>query len=202
MEDNQNTEQLVELNTSKLPRSIRSPQSAALNPLFKLLKRYHWLVLIGVWAFLLAIASISIRNLIQANPVAGQKVTTPVAAKNSAEPFLHISNHTPLWLLGAVVTFAAGSLVIVKRLNSASQGSSVRVRKRRQQEPPVLTLLESEPLPPVVPVTAETEPVDTMLPPAQSHPLDALEESLAEKMDIRKHRPLSSFLPESQEEKG
>lgn len=198
MEDNQNTEQSVELNNSKLPMSIRSPQSAALNLLFKLLKRYHWLVLIGVWAFLLAIAAISIRSLIQANRVAEQKSTTPVAAKNSAEPF--IDNPTPLWLLGAVVTFAAGSLVIFKRLNSASQGSFVRVRKRRQQEPPVLTLLESEPLPPVELVTTETESVDTMLPP--EHPLDALEESLAEKMDIRKHRPLSSFLPESQEEKG
>ena len=46
-------------------------------------------------------------------------------------------------------------------------------------------------------LNAQLEPVVTVLPPEESDLLDAADESLAEVMDIRKHRSLSSILHDS-----
>jgi hypothetical protein len=43
-------------------------------------------------------------------------------------------------------------------------------------------------------LNTELEPVVTVLPPEESDLLDSVDESLAELMDIRKHRSLSSIL--------
>lgn len=214
MENNESTQQQSsELSDSKLAQSSRRPaQLATLNFLLKLLKRWPWLVWTGVWAFLLLITAIAIFSLTYTGGVQHKEPEpTPRAAENPAETSSQKGSPMPLLLLGAVaLSCVAGSLVLAKRRLATSsqqptklrqrQRSSARGLTRRQQrkqllqEPPPIPTPPEEPQPPVAPVPAETEPVVTVLPPEESHPLDAGEESLVEMMDIRKNRSLSSLL--------
>lgn len=213
MENNESTQQSSELSDSKLAQSRRRPaQLATLNFLLKLLKRWPWLVWTGVWAFLLLITAIAIFSLTYTVGVQQKEPEpTPRAAENPAETSSQTGSPMPLLLLGAVaLSCVAGSFVIAKRRLATSsqqptklrqrQRSSVKGLTRRQQRKqllqeslPVVTPPE-EPQLPVAAVPAETEPVVTVLPPEESHPLDAGEESLVEMMDIRKNRSLSSLL--------
>ena len=212
MENNQSTQQQSsELSYSSLARSSRRPvQSAGLKFLLNLIERWPWLVWTGVGAFLLLLTAIAIFSLTYTGRVESEPEPTPVVAENPAETSSQAGSPMPLWLLGAVaLTCAAGSLVIFKRLKTSqppkpkhvkqpsARGLTRRQQRKRllQESPPIPTPLE--PQPPVAPVAAETEPVVTVLPPEESHPLDAGEEPLAEMMDIRKHKSLSSILGEN-----
>lgn len=215
MENNETTQQQSsELNYSKPTWWSRSPvQFASLNSILKLIKRWPWLILPGVWVFLIALTAIALFSLTYTGRVQQEEPKpTPVATDNLPETSSQASNPIALWLLGtATLTCAAGYLVIYKRLNSSSRPAKLRERVKRsftqgltrrqqrkrllQESPPVSTPLE--PLPPVVPVPTEIEPVVTVVPPEESHPLDSGEESLAEMMDIRKHQSLSSILGNS-----
>lgn len=216
MENNESTQQQSsELSDSKLAQPSRRPtQLATLNFLLKLLKRWPWLVWTGVWAFLLLVTAIAIFSLTYTGGVQQKEPEPTPTAENPAETSSQTGSPMPLLLLGAVaLTCVAGSLVIVKRRLATSsqqptklrqrQRSSARGLTRRQQrkqllqDPPPVPTPPEEPQPPVAPVPAETEPVVTVLPPEESHPLDAGEESLVEMMDIRKNRSLSSLLGEN-----
>lgn len=213
MENQSRQQQSSELSTSALAQASPHPGQAVggLKSLIELLKRYPWLIWGGMWAFLVALSAISIISLTHTGPVEQQKpAPTPVATEKPPASSSHTSSSIYLWLLGAAaLTCGAGSLLIYKRLKSSSlcdklpnplKSSSERSLTRRQrrkrmfqENPPLPTPLE-EPQPPAQPVPAEIEPVVTVLPPEESHPLDAEEESLAEMMDIRKQRSLSSIL--------
>ena len=209
MENNQSTQQQSsELSDSQVAQSGQPLEKpAGRKSLLELLKSYPWLLWSGLWVFLLAITAIAIFSLIHTTSMEKeQPEPTHVTADKSAKTSSQTANPIPLWLLGAVVvSCAAGSLVFYKWLKNPSRPhkrvkrSSAQLLKRRQQRQkqlqeslPVPTPLE--PLPPVAPVLAETEPEVTVLPPEESHLLDSGEESLAEMMDIRKQRPLSEFL--------
>ncbi len=192
MENNQNKQQrLSELAYSRLTPSRRREivRLASWNSLQELMKHRPMLVLTGVWVSLIVSATIAAFSLSNTGHVEQQETTpTPVAAENPAENSSQTGNPLHLWLLGAfVLTSAAGSVVISKHLNRSlpprqrkhTQNSSARVLKSRTEQP-------------LAP--GKTEPVVTVLPPEESQPLDSGEESLAEMMDMRKQRSLSSIL--------
>ena len=195
MENNQSTQQQSsELSNSKLAETSSRQEIAqpgGLNSLLELLKHRPWLLWSGVWAFLLAIIAIATLSLIDTSIVEHEEPQpSPIATENPAQTSSQTGSPMSLWLLGAVaLSCAAGYLVISKRLNSSSWPL---VTRHQQEPPPVPTPLE--PLPPVELVPAETEPVVTVVPTKESHPLDSGSQSLAEMMDIRKQRPLSSIL--------
>lgn len=211
MENNQTTQQQSsESSDSKLAQSNPVGKPTGLNSVFALLNHRPWLIWSGVMAFLLAITAIALFSLTHTGNVEQELEPTPVAGENPAATSSQTGNPMTLWLLGAVaLSCAAGSLVIYKRLNDPSRSGKLRKRVKRssaqvltrrqqrqqrlQESPPVPTPVV-EPLAVVAPVPVETEPVVTVVPPEESHPLDSGEESLAEMMDIRKQRPLSSIL--------
>ena len=214
MEKNQNTQQ-SSLSSSKLAhRSGRRLRLPAGWNLISLLKHHPWLIWSGLWLFLLATTVTAIFSLTNSDYVAQEEPQSkPVTVENPAETSFPAGSAMPLWLLSAVaLTCATGYLVISKKLNSSSrpaklrksaESSSEQMLTRRQQReqlhpglPPVTAPLEQKP-PITPPLPAEIEPVVTVLPPEESHPLDSGEESLAEMMDIRKQRSLSSILGET-----
>lgn len=247
MENNQSTQHSSELDYSKLARSSRSTLSNNLKSLLTLLKHWPWLIWGGVGVLLFAISAIAILSLTYPLSLEQEEPTKPILAGEPTETSFRRASYVPLWVVGtAALTFAAGSLVIFKLLNSSSRSSKLRERysrrslTRRQQRKVLLqghssvpTQPEPSPLPtmPVemVPVVmlpsqesysltlaeeslailgdhspcsnAESEPVVTVLPPEENHLVD-LEESLAEIMDIRKHRSLSSILQDSEGTRG
>lgn len=195
--------------------SRRSRLQSGSNSLLDLFKRHPWLFWSGVWVLLLSaaalISSIAILSLTHTGRTAHEEPQpTPIATENPAKTS-QTNNVSSLWVLGAIaLTCGAGYLVISKRLNSSSprlakplKRSSARTPTRRQRRrrslqglPPVST--PPEPIPTVTsPVPADVEPVVTVLPPEEIRPLDSGEESLAEMMDIRKQRSLSSILGET-----
>ena len=187
------------------------------NSLLALLKHRPRLVLGGVWGSLIALAAIAVLSLMNTGRVEEQQEIIPTLPvpetargdaawlENPAKTSSQAGSPMRLWLLGAVaLTCAGGSLVIYKRLNRSSQPRQLcqraqpssapvltrrRVYLRRRLEPLVLV---SAPVQPSVP--AETEPVGSVLSLQESQPLDSGCESLAEMMDIRKQRSLSSIL--------
>ncbi len=213
MEKNQNTQQ-SSLSSSKLVRrSGRRPRLPAGWNLISLLKHHPWLIWSGLWLFLLATTTTAIFSLTNGDYVAQEPQPKPVKVESPTETSFPAGSAIPLWVLSAVaLSCAAGYLVISKKLNSLSrrpaklrksvESSSEQTLTRRQRReqlhqelPPVTAPLEQ--MPPVTPpLPAEIEPVVTVLPPEESHPLDSGEESLAEMMDIRKQRSLSSILGE------
>ncbi len=198
MENNQSTQQpSSELSYSKLHRSSRrkTPLSNNLNTLLLLLNRSSWLIWGGMWLLLLALSAIAILSLIHPiNLKQEEPEPKTVATEKPPETSSQTSSSIHLWLVGAAaLTFAAGSLVIFKRLNSSSQSPKLRKRSsgraltRRKQRKILLQGHSSastslEPLSPTAPMAAEIEPV-VMLPPEESHSLDSGEESLAEMLD-------------------
>lgn len=214
MKNNQTTQQQSsESSDSKIAQSNPAGKLTGFNSLFKLLNHHPWLIWSGVWTLLLAITAIALFSLTHTGLVEQEPEQIPIAAENPAATSSQTGNPIPLLLLGAVaLSCAAGSLVIYKRRTDPSwprqlrkrvKSSSAQVLTRRQQRqqrlqesPPVPTPVV-EPLAPVATVPEETEPVVTVVPPEESHPLDSGEESLAEMMDIRKQKPLSSILRDS-----
>lgn len=201
--NNQSTQQQSsELSYSKVAGSSRRPaQLHGWNFLLELLKHRPWLLWSGVWAFLLAITAIAGFSLLHTS-YGKQEEPQPTPVQNPTETSSQMGSPMPLWLLGAVAfTCGGGFLVISKRLKRSWQPSKLRKRvkhsftrvitPRQQERLPVAT--PPQPQPPVVPVPAETEPVVTVLPPEESNPLDSDSESLADMMDIRKQRSLSSI---------
>ncbi len=198
MENNQSTQQQSsELSYSKLHRSSRrkTPLSNNLNTLLLLLNRSSWLIWGGMWLLLLALSAIAILSLIHPiNLKQEEPEPKTVATEKPPETSSQTSSSIHLWLVGAAaLTFAAGSLVIFKRLNSSSQSPKLRKRSseraltRRKQRKIMLQGHSSpptslKPLSPTAPMAAEIEPV-VMLPPEESHSLDSGEESLAEMLD-------------------
>ena len=200
MEDHQSKQQQSSEEHLKLPRRDRRSR-----PLVALLKRHPWLLWSGIWILLLSAAafmsSIAIFSLTHTGRIAHQEPQQPAVAAENPAP-AQTTSVTLLWLGAVALTFtAAGYLIISKRFSSLSQSvkhSAPQVPTRRQRRHLLHELppLPSEPTP-ITPPVPDIEPLVTVLPPEQSHPLDAGEESLAEMMDIRKHRPLSSILGET-----
>lgn len=220
MEDHQSTQQQSpDLKHSKLARTDRRPKLLPPNLLVALLKRYPWLLWSGMWVLLLSaaafISSIAIFSLMHTGRVAHQELPQPIATENPAKASQTTSTMF-LWVLGAVaLTCSAAGYLASQRSNSSSSSakpekpvkrSAARIPTRRQRRRRSRRELLPSPPPPepkpiTPPVPAEIEPVVTVLPPEESHPLDTGEESLAEMMDIRKQRSLSSILDEPFKEK-
>lgn len=218
MENNQSTQQ----SSAKLTQSNRRPrQTVNWNFLLTLLKHSPWLIWVGVLVLLFAISFNAISSLIYgSNLPQAEPQPTPVTTQKPVKTSSQTSSYPHLWLFGAVaLSCVAGSLVIYKRLNSSQPHqrrlrSSGRALTRRQQRKRTIKALPSErnsrsttrqrqtssistavesPLP-STPVLDKSEPVVKVLTPEESQPIDSGEESLAEMMDIRKQRSLSSIL--------
>ncbi len=210
MDNNQSRqEQSSELSYSSLARASRREIAlAGCNSLLALIKHRPSLVLSGVWGFLIAIAAIAVLSLTNTGRVEQQETTpTPVAATpvpapaqpdaawldHPAKTSSQTSSPMRLWLLGAVVlTCGAGSVVIYKRLNRSSQPRRRQhaqrlTRSTEHRRRKILPVPASAPVQP--PVPAEAAPLSQEI-----QPLDSGSESLAEMMDIRKQRSLSSIL--------
>lgn len=121
----------------------------------------------------------------------------------------------PLWVFGAIALGCAGGSLIVSRL-LVSSPSATRRRGPARKTKPVLKAQGARPSKrkvrtaqapgpkgrrrvPVRSPASQTmapapQPMVTVLAPEESHPLDWGETSLAEAMDIRKRRPISSIL--------
>jgi len=184
MENKQSPQQQSsELNASRLTRSKhREVRSTGTNPVLKILKHRPWLIWSGVWLFLVASAAIAAFSLTNINHMEHAGPTAPIAAEKP-EKSSHGSSMT-LWLLGAVAfTFAAGMVISKRRLNRSSPPRRLRHRTRHSVAPKLTH--RREPRRPL----REHPPVPTPI-----EPLPAETESLAEMMDIRKHRSLDSIL--------
>lgn len=221
MEDHQSTQQQSsELKHSKLAQTDRGSKLPSSNPLIALLKRHPWLLWSGMWVLILSaaafISSIAIFSLMHTGRIAHQELPRPTVATENPAKASQTTSTMFLWVLGAVALTcsAAGYLAISQRLNSSSsakpgkpvkrsaQTPTRRQRRRRLRHELLPSPTPPKPMPTVTPaVPAEVEPVVTVLPPEESHPLDTGEESLAEMMDIRKQRSLSSILDETSKEK-
>lgn len=218
MENNQSTQQ----SSAKLTRSNRRPrQTVNWNFLLTLLKHSPWLIWVGVLVLLSAISFNAISSLIYGgNLPQAEPQPAPIAAQKPAKTSSQTTSYPQLWLFGAVaLSCVAGSLIIYKRLNSSqphqlrlrSSGRSLTRRQQRKRtikalpssfplrKPPLSAITSSistavESPSPTTPVLDKSEPVVTVLTPESSQRLDSGEESLAEMMDIRKQRSLSSIL--------
>lgn len=220
MEDHQSTQQQPsELKQSKLARTNRRSKLPSSNLLVALLKRYPWLLWSGMWVLLLSaaafISSIAIFSLMHTGRVAHQELPQPTVATENPAKASQTTSTMFLWVLGAVaLTCSAAGYLASQRLNSSSSSAKpdqpvkrsaaripTRRQRRRRSRHELLPSATPEPKPITPPAPAEIEPVVTVLPPEESHPLDTGEESLVEMMDIRKQRSLSSILDETFKEK-
>ena len=196
MENNQSKQQSSELGDSKLVRSSRRAPSDNLNSLLMLFKHWNWLTWVGAWVLLVAITAISILSLVY--PISLSPEPKTVAAENPTETSSQTGSPL-LWVVGAAVTFTAGSLVIFKWLSSSSHSgirrrSSKRSLTRRQQRNLLLQGHSSSPtlpelLSPTAPMPVAIEPV-VMLPLEESHLVDSGDGSLAQMLGDRP--PLSA----------
>lgn len=207
MENNETTQQSSQSSQSKLARSNRrSGKLVSLSFLLKLLKRWPLIIWSGVGVFLIAITAISIFSLTYTGRVQKEKPAS-LPVEQPVQPSSRRGDS--LWLLGAIViTCAVGSVVIAQRwktsravnLRQRVKSSSKTLTRRQQrkravQESPSITTDESAP--PAAPAPTDQKPVVTVLPPEENHPSDTSQEQLAEMMDIRKHKSLSSILDNS-----
>ena len=201
MENKQSPQQQSsELNASRLTRSkSREARSTGANTLLKILKHYPWLIWGGVWLLLITSAAIAAFSLTNIGHVEAGPTPAPIAAE---KPENSHSSSMPLWLLGAVAfTFAAG-MVISKQLNRSSPPRRLRQRTRRfaaleptHRREPRRRLKERPSVPtPIQPSPAETESVVIVPLTQENQAHTPTSESLAEMMDIRKHRSLDSIL--------
>lgn len=151
------------------------------------------------------------------------KTTQPTPLQKPVKVPSRTGTSLALLLIGAAVICTVGYLVVFKILFTPSSGKTrqrVRASQRRHNRqqrrrllqannPPIIVTpvpeenaLEPEPEPKNINLNnAYTEPVVTILPPETSEPLN-VEVSLAEMMDIRKHRSLSSILEENVEQES
>ena len=199
MENNQSKQQSSELGDSKLVRSSRRAPSDNLNSLLMLFKHWNWLTWVGAWVLLVAITAISILSLVYPISLSPEPEPKTAAAENPTETSSQTGSPL-LWVVGAAVTFTAGSLVIFKWLSSSSHSgirrrSSKRSLTRRQQRKILLQGHSSSPtqpelLSPTALMPVEIEPV-VMLPLEESHLVDSGDESLAQMLGDRP--PLSAL---------
>lgn len=171
----------------------------------------------GLWASIILVAAIAATGLISTGPSELEKpepkpTPTPVFDQAPSPPPTTIASGQnaasvgmPLWFYGAIATSCAtGTLLILIALRlkpsrrrrqplKRSTTAPAAVRKKRPPSPK-RRQVSSRPMqpPPVTPVSAQ--PVVTILPPEESHPLDWGDDSLADMMDIRKRQSLSSLM--------
>ena len=120
------------------------------------------------------------------------------------------SEEMPLWLFGAIaLSCAAGSMLISLRLRRQA-----RPRKLIKRAKPAATVPKKRQRPPqkhrqVPPVERQqpsvparsaflADPLVTVVPSEESHPLDRSDDSLADMMDMRKRKSLGSLLRKQQ----
>lgn len=114
----------------------------------------------------------------------------------------------PMWLFGALaLSCATGTLLIygslrhsqprrtpVKRKETSQKASPTTAIRKKRQLPSRRHRLKKPISMPQPPRSVADQPVVTVLPPDESHPLDWGEDSLADMMDLRKRQSLSSLL--------
>ncbi len=160
--------------------------------------------------------------LVDSAPAASKKPSPAPAAKPSpaAKPAPKAvpqapesESGIPLWVFGAIALGCAGGSLVVSRLLTASPSAPTRRRgPARKTNKPVLKAQTRQPKrkvraqkpqgrrqaplrsPAPQNMAPASQPMVTVLAPEESHPLDWGETSLAEAMDIRKRRPISSIL--------
>lgn len=176
-----------------------------------------WVVVLVMAA--LAVNGLTSPGPIEQTPTTPVNVQTPVTPESSN--ISHQGNKIPVWSLGAIaLACAAGSLTISQRLQQSKLQQSKRPRKvakrlkpypaakalppSKQRQLPGAVASGALSLPPghrkaapmatkAAAITVTTEPVVTVLPAEQSHPLDWGDANLADMMDLRKQQPLSSL---------
>lgn len=186
-----------------------------LDLLTQLIQRYPLLFWGSLWLGLVSLTGFALVTLLSpesvqqtARQTASKTAPTIVTPDWNTEP-----TGVPLWSLGTlVVGCAAGSWLLVYQFNkpksprkSPKKAASASATRDRAMPTAVAT--------PIVPVqpksstpsaasasqsaivpTRIVQPLVTVVPAEESHPLDWGEASLAEMMDIRKHRSLTSLM--------
>ena len=179
-----------------------------------LLTQHPLLLLTGLLTMFLGTATLAIYSLGYAG--GGEQAEPeeiPAVVEKPIKTPSETSNPTPLWMVAAIaLSCASGCFIILRLLQRPSPSQKVRkhinhhqasVTPSRHQRlepqtpknPPIFVPLE--PLKPITPMQAKTKPLVTVLPPEHRHPLDNNQESLADLMDIRKQKSLSSILRSS-----
>lgn len=161
--------------------------------------------------------------LVNSSPAASKPAPAPAAKPSqaakpdpkAAPPAPESESGIPLWVFGAIALGCAGGSLIVSRLLVSSPSAARRRGPARKTKPVLKTQAARSPKRKVRPTQASgpkgrrraplrspapqnmapaSQPMVTVLAPEESHPLDWGETSLAEAMDIRKRRPISSIL--------
>lgn len=171
----------------------------------------------GLWASIILVAAIAATGLISTGPPELEKAEpkptpTPVFTQGSSpEPTAIASSQDaaseglPMWLYGAIATSCATGTVLIlialrlkpsrRRRQPLKRSTTAPAAVRKKRPPsPKRRPVSSRPMqnPPVA--TFSPQPVVTILPPEETHPLDWGDDSLADMMDIRKRQSLSSLI--------
>lgn len=184
------------------------------NIVIYLLTRHPLLLLTGLLTMFLGTAALALYSL---GYVGGgeqaQPEEIPAVVEKPIKTPSEASNPTPLWMVAAIaLCCASGCFIILRLLNHLTPRQKVRKHINRQpvtltasrhqrlepqtpKNPPVFVPLQ--PIKSVGSMQAKTKPLVTVLPPEHTHPLDKNQESLADLMDIRKQKSLSSILRSS-----
>jgi hypothetical protein len=214
------------MNTPGKHRQSVNPQPGMSNPstsdwkgglgvdkALQLIEAHPLMVWGGILASILLIILIATTSLL--SPIASNERSVSGVALGSSTtqtaPTKH-RNRIPLWLFGAIaLTCTAGSIVVSKHLapvertyrrpkRMAPQAAKRRAAKRSRAPiaPPSRQSCRQTSRPPMaksLPPQAVKVPI-TVVPSEANHPLDWQDESLADVMDLRRQRSLSSWMEE------
>ncbi|MBH8561406.1 hypothetical protein I8748_04300 [Nostoc sp. CENA67] len=198
----------------ELPNS-KSGLVGGSNIFIYLLTQHPLLLLTGLLTMFLGTAALALYSLGYAGGSGeqAQPEEIPAVVEKPIKTPSETSNPTPLWMVAAIaLSCASGCFIILRLLNrplptqkvrkhinhhpaSVTPSRHQRLEPQTPKNPPVFVPLQ--PIKPMVSMQAKTKPLVTVLPPEHTHPLDKNQESLADLMDIRKQKSLSSILRSS-----
>jgi hypothetical protein len=185
----------------------------------QLVQRYPLIFWGSLWLGLVSLTGFALVNLLSPYSVQqnAQQPGSPKVASSTtieAHDWNPAPTGLPLWSLGTLVFgCAAGSWLLVYQFNKPEQPRKTTVKKAvytpQTRHKPAASVVATPIVPiqpkPSTPVTSSAsrsaivptriaQPLVTVVPAEESHPLDWGEASLAEMMDIRKQRSLASLM--------
>lgn len=203
-------------NTQERSPIFDDSPSPSLRPQNKSLLAYPWLLVVGLGALLMAIATVAILSLTNTGRIEKDPAKQTTLFNQTTTPTKSQSNSSPNWLpiifylsagVASVVAIYKWRLPIAKRHLTRRQQRKLSLQYgRRTTTPPITpeitlennsstsnleTLLKEIPEDLLVePILMDVTPEIALLPPEQAQG----SQSLAEMMDIRKHLSLDAIL--------
>jgi hypothetical protein len=153
-------------------------------------EHHPFLLWSGVWLLMLSLSWVGVRSLIHIDPA---EVETPQleadAPQTQKPPQFEAKPASSFGLLAAIALGCGGMSFLLSKQFTPTNPQPRLVTRTKPRSPSIETTIAPIPQPVV-----NYPPVVTVVPSEEAHPLDWGDANLAERMDIRKQKSISSLM--------